>query len=69
MQRIKAGLRGQPPVIEGEMPHEVKVEESTWTITDKTVLIHLEKVCSSFSSVLTLVGSHSPMCVCVCMCV
>ncbi|KAG2171506.1 hypothetical protein INT43_008232 [Umbelopsis isabellina] len=42
---IKVGLKGQPPILEGELCKDVKVEDSTWTIEDqKEVLVHLEKV-------------------------
>ena len=39
-------IRGQPaPLIDGELEHEVKVEESTWTIEGKkTLMIVFEKV-------------------------
>ncbi|CAD1472759.1 unnamed protein product, partial [Heterotrigona itama] len=44
-KRLTCGIKGQPPIIDGDFPHEVKVEESTWVIEDgKMLLINLEKV-------------------------
>ena len=45
LQHVKVCLKGHPSVIEGELQHDVKVEESTWTIEDgKAVKLFFEKV-------------------------
>lgn len=39
------GLKGQPPIIDGELCDEVKTEESMWVLQDgKTILINIEKL-------------------------
>ena len=45
LQHIKAGLKGHPPVLDGEFEKDIKVEETTWLIQDrKVLLISIEKV-------------------------
>ncbi|XP_053978150.1 nuclear migration protein nudC isoform X1 [Hylaeus volcanicus] len=44
-KHLTLGIKGQPPIIDDDFPHEVKVEESTWVIEDgKVMLLNLEKV-------------------------
>ncbi|XP_078038184.1 nuclear distribution C, dynein complex regulator [Augochlora pura] len=44
-KHLSCGVKGRKPIIDGELPHEVKVVESTWVIEDgKRLLIILEKV-------------------------
>lgn len=42
---LVVGIKGQPPIIDGDFYKEIKVEESTWVLQDaKTFFITLEKV-------------------------
>ena len=44
-QHLQVGLKGQPLIIDGETEKETKVEESTWSLEDKKILIvNIEKV-------------------------
>ncbi|POY75365.1 hypothetical protein BMF94_1595 [Rhodotorula taiwanensis] len=44
-QYIKVGVKGEPAVIEGDLPQEIKVDDSTWTLDDsREVTVSLEKV-------------------------
>lgn len=39
------GLKGHPPIIDGELHSEVKTEDSMWVLQDgKTIVINLEKL-------------------------
>ncbi|KAI5818092.1 nuclear movement protein nudC [Pyronema omphalodes] len=43
-KKLKVGLKGKEPIMEGELPKTIRVDESTWSVEDqKSVEIHLEK--------------------------
>ena len=45
LQHLTVGIRGQPPIIDGETFAELKKEDSTWTLDDGKLLhIVVEKV-------------------------
>ena len=42
---IKVGVKGQPLILDGNFPKEVKLDDCTWCLEDKkTLLVSLEKV-------------------------
>ncbi|KAF2454311.1 HSP20-like chaperone [Lineolata rhizophorae] len=45
---IKAGIKGEEPIIKGEFPNPIHTDESTWTLetvpSGKEIVIHLDKV-------------------------
>ncbi|GFU64627.1 nuclear migration protein nudC [Trichonephila clavipes] len=44
-KHLKVGLKGHQPIIDGELEHAIKVEDSCWIMDDsKTIGITLEKV-------------------------
>ncbi|XP_025420690.1 nuclear migration protein nudC [Sipha flava] len=44
-KHIYVGIKGQPPILDDELQHEIKLEETTWLLEDgKTFLINIEKV-------------------------
>ncbi|ATY62213.1 nuclear movement nudC [Cordyceps militaris] len=47
--KLTAGIKGQEPIINGDLPHAILVDDSTWTLSTnadgtKTAEIHLDKV-------------------------
>ncbi|KAF8640416.1 hypothetical protein AX17_000082 [Amanita inopinata Kibby_2008] len=44
-KRLSVGLKGQEPIMTGELCKEIKVDDSTWTLQDnQAVHVHLEKL-------------------------
>ncbi|KAK5645706.1 hypothetical protein RI129_004170 [Pyrocoelia pectoralis] len=44
-KHFMCGIKGQPPIVDDDFPHEIKVEESTWVIEDgRSILVNLEKI-------------------------
>ncbi|KAK3077180.1 hypothetical protein LTS18_011008, partial [Coniosporium uncinatum] len=47
-QALKVSIKGQEPIIDGQLPHTIHVDESTWTLetvpSGKEIVIHLDKV-------------------------
>ncbi|KAH8669468.1 HSP20-like chaperone [Tricladium varicosporioides] len=48
--KLVVGIKGQEPIISGDLPHPIHVDESTWTLTTspsgntKILELHLDKV-------------------------
>ncbi|KAI0881584.1 nuclear movement protein [Annulohypoxylon maeteangense] len=47
--KLKAGIKGQDPIIDGDLPHAIHTDDSTWTLVSspdgtKTIEIHLDKI-------------------------
>ncbi|XP_055333148.1 nuclear migration protein nudC-like [Paramacrobiotus metropolitanus] len=44
-QHLRVGVKGQTPIIDGDLPHRVKVEECTWFLEGKSgIHLTLEKI-------------------------
>lgn len=44
-RHLKVGIKNEPPVIDGELAHEIKLEESSWVLEDKKIIfITIEKI-------------------------
>ncbi|KAH8598357.1 HSP20-like chaperone [Bisporella sp. PMI_857] len=48
-KKLSLGIKGQEPIISGDLPHEIHVDESTWTLASspsgsKILEVHLDKV-------------------------
>lgn len=44
-KHLNVGIKGQTPIIDGELEKEIKLEESTWVFENaKTIMINMEKI-------------------------
>ncbi|MCJ1303164.1 hypothetical protein MMC08_005971 [Hypocenomyce scalaris] len=49
-KKLKVGVKGQPPIIDGDLPKDIHVDESTWTLetvsssSTKEIALHLDKI-------------------------
>ena len=43
-KRLKVGIKGKEPVIDGELHKEVKLEECMWNIEGQAIVLTMEKV-------------------------
>ncbi|CAL1277617.1 unnamed protein product [Larinioides sclopetarius] len=44
-KHLKVGLKGHPPIIDGELQHTIKIDECCWVMEDsKTIAITMEKI-------------------------
>ncbi|KAI9592088.1 HSP20-like chaperone, partial [Syncephalis fuscata] len=44
-RRLTVGLKGETPIVDGELSKDIKVDDSTWTVDDqKEIVVQLEKV-------------------------
>jgi len=46
---ISAGIKGQDPILKGPLPHSIRTDDSTWTLSTapgntKVIEIHLDKI-------------------------
>lgn len=42
---LKVAVRGKPPIVDGDLPDEIKIEESLWVLEGKKdVVVTLHKV-------------------------
>eukprot|EP00002_Diphylleia_rotans_P032363 TRINITY_DN678_c0_g3_i2.p1 TRINITY_DN678_c0_g3~~TRINITY_DN678_c0_g3_i2.p1 ORF type:complete len:140 (-),score=46.40 TRINITY_DN678_c0_g3_i2:353-772(-) len=42
---LKAGLKGKPPIVDGETSQRIKAEDCFWTLEEgKILVLHMEKV-------------------------
>ena len=44
-KHLKVGLKGQPLIIDGELEHEIKIEETFWTLSEgKEIVVTMDKI-------------------------
>ncbi|KAH7127065.1 HSP20-like chaperone [Dendryphion nanum] len=45
---LRVAIKGQDPIIDGELPHPIRLDESTWTLetvkNGKEISVHLDKI-------------------------
>lgn len=62
-RKLRVGLKGQPPIMDGELCKEIKIDDSTWSLGMLTILIRVSSHSQSSNNGFKRgprIHSHSP---------